>query len=294
MSRREWNKTARIVEEAREILSAEYPVTLRQCFYRLVSREVIQNSRRDYQMLSRILTKARNDGRIDFEWLVDRSRPVYARQGWKDPAEYAKTVARAYHKDYWETQPNYVEIWTEKDSIIGSIEAVTDELGVTVRVGRGFLSTTRAHEIAEHFVSIDKPIYVFYLGDFDPSGVAIEADASTRIRSHGAFFKIERLAIEQSDIDEFNLPPLRVKDSDTRSASFRRKHGEECVELDALPVEELRRRIREAVSDCMDEELWNRAIAVEKVELASIIDGMKGWNNLPKIDLPTESAGGGC
>jgi hypothetical protein len=39
MSRREWNKTASIVEEAREILSAEFPMTLRQCFYRLVSRE---------------------------------------------------------------------------------------------------------------------------------------------------------------------------------------------------------------------------------------------------------------
>src|SRR5713101_6260589 len=98
MSRREWNKTARIVEEAREILSAEFPMTLRQCFYRLVSREVIQNSRRDYQMLSRILTKARNDGRIDFAWLVDRSRPTYSPCVFEDPAAYAETVKRIYRK----------------------------------------------------------------------------------------------------------------------------------------------------------------------------------------------------
>lgn len=285
MSKSEWSKTARIVAEARAVLAAEYPMTLRQCFYRLVSRKVIQNSRGDYQMLSRILTKARNDGRIDYEWLVDRSRPVYARQGWNNPEEYAETVKRAYHKNYWESQPNYVEIWTEKDSIIGSIEGTTDELGVTVRVGRGFLSTTRAHEIAEHFLSIDKPIYVFYLGDFDPSGVAIEADAAARIRRDGAEFEIERLAIERSDINNFNLPPLRVKDSDTRSTSFRLNHGEECVELDALPVEELRKRIQDAVSEMVDQKLWNLAIAVEKAELASIVEGMKAWNNLPKVTV---------
>lgn len=93
MSRREWNKTARIVEEAREIPSAEYPMTLRQCFYRLVSREVIQNSRRDYQMLSRILTKVRNDGRVDFDWLVDRSRPVYAPCLFENPQWYGSPIA---------------------------------------------------------------------------------------------------------------------------------------------------------------------------------------------------------
>ena len=277
MSRHEWNKTARIVEEAREILSAEFPMTLRQCFYRLVSREVIENSRRDYQMLSRILTKARNDGRIDFAWLVDRSRPLYSPCVFQDPQHYAETIKKIYRKDYWSSQSNYVEVWTEKDSVIGSIEPVTDELGVTVRVGRGFLSTTRAHEIAEYFNSKDKNILVLYLGDFDPSGVAIEEDAASRIRAQGAYFQIERLAIHRSDISAFGLPPLRVKDSDTRSAEFKRQNGHECVELDALPVGELRERIRRAVDNLIDHELWDRAIAVEKVELASILDSMKHW-----------------
>jgi len=67
-------------------------------------------------------------------------------------------------------QPGHCEIWTEKDAIIGSIQDVTNELGVTVRVCRGFLSTTKAHEIAEHFDAISKSITIFYLGDHDPSG----------------------------------------------------------------------------------------------------------------------------
>lgn len=285
MARGEWRETTRIISEAAEILEAEYPMTLRQCFYRLVSRGVIENSRRDYQMLSRILTKARGDGRIEYEWITDRSRPTYQPSVFENPAEYAETIKRAYRKDYWSAQPWHVEVWTEKDSIIGSIEPVTNDLGVTVRVGRGFLSTTRAYEIAQHFKSLDKAIQVFYLGDFDPSGMAIEDDAASRVEAHGTYFDIERLAIHRADIAEFDLPPLRVKDSDTRSAKFTNKHGDEAVELDALPVGELRARLREAIEGKIEKDTWDRAVAVEKVEKSSILSSMELWKN-----LPTESA----
>lgn len=292
MARGEWANTTKIIEAAQAILEAEHPMTLRQCFYRLVSKGIIQNSRADYLKLSRLLTKARNDGRISFRHLTDRSRPIYSPNVFENPAEYAETIKRAYRKDYWHTQPNYVEIWVEKDSVIGSIEPVTDELGVAVRVGRGFISTTRAHEIARHFNridSLDKEITVFYLGDFDPSGVEIEIDAAKRVEEQqGAGvpfrFVIERLAIHREDIAKFNLPPLRVKDSDPRSASFNAKHGSECVELDALPVVELRERIRDAVSDLIDWELWDRAVAVEKVEIKSILSSMELWKNLAPAD----------
>lgn len=281
MAKGEWVATTRIIEAAAEILAAEFPMTLRQCFYRLVSMEIIQNTRRDYQALSRILTKARGDGRIEYEWLVDRSRPLYSVNVFENPAEYAEAVKRSYRKDYWRLQPNYVEVWTEKDSVIGSIEPVTEELGVTVRVGRGFLSTTKAHEIAEHFAEISKPIHVFYLGDFDPSGVEIERDAHERVRAQGfTEFRLQRLAIHKEDISAFSLPPLRVKDSDSRSDSFKSKHGHEAVELDALPVEELRRRIREAVTGLIDRNLWDRAVHVERVELDSILSSMAMWKTL--------------
>jgi len=273
----EWTRTGQIIDAAADILAGEYPMTLRQCFYRLLSTGVIENTRKDYQALSTYLTKARADGRIQYEWIVDRSRPEYSVSAFESPAEYVEIIKRSYRKDYWQSQPHYVEIWTEKDSIVGSIEPVTNELGVTVRVGRGFLSTTRAYEIAQRFRSIDKPIWVFYLGDFDPSGVAIEKDAAARVEAHGAHFIIERLAIHKADIAEFNLPPLRAKQSDTRSSEFRRRYGNEAVELDALPVTELRERIHEAISELIDYDIWNRAIAVEKAEVTSITEFTKKW-----------------
>jgi hypothetical protein len=40
-----------------------------QTFYQLVSVHEIENCCRDYQRVSRVLTKARDDERIDFDWI---------------------------------------------------------------------------------------------------------------------------------------------------------------------------------------------------------------------------------
>jgi len=280
MARSEWRGTRELIALALNILEEENPMTIRQLFYRLVSVGQLANNRGEYQRVSRVMTKARDDGRCSYAWIVDRSRPEYRPNVFEDPSEYASTVKRAYRKDYWAAQPNYCEVWTEKDAIIGSIEDVTNELGVTVRVGRGFLSTTKAHEIAARFDEIEKPITVFYLGDHDPSGRMIESDLAERVRGYGAVFAIQRLAIFAADIREFRLPPLRVKPTDSRAAGFLKKYSNRCVELDALPPKELRRRIRDAVHQLLDVDLWNKAIEIERVELASIVDTVSRWPRL--------------
>ena len=182
-----------------------------------------------------------------------------------------------------------MEVWAEKDAITGAIQPVADELGVTIRVSRGFTSTTRVHEIASEFAAISKPVHVYYLGDHDPSGRAIELDLYDRVsRCDGVSFHMERLAILEEDIRRFKLPPLRVKPSDSRAAGFRRKFGNRCVELDALPPDELRRRIRKAIESHIDWEAWSRALAVEEAEKESIENFVGRWkagrNSVPVVE----------
>jgi hypothetical protein len=282
MPKAETVRTRRLIEAALHILSEEQPMTVRQLFYRLVSNQHIENDRQDYQKVSRVMTAARDDGRCPFAWIVDRSRPEYRVNVWEDPTGYAETVKRSYRKDYWAMQPGHCEIWTEKDAIIGSIQVVTNDLGVTVRVCRGFLSTTKAHEIAEHFDAISKSITIFYLGDHDPSGRTIEADLTARISTYASHaFALKRLAIFAGDIRKFNLPPLRVKMTDSRAKGFLSKYSNACVELDALPPTELRRRIRKAIEQLIDKTLWDRAVMVEKAEIKSIQETVAAWPGSP-------------
>ena len=271
MAKGEWQETTDLIDAARGILDQQQPMTIRQLFYQLVSKGLMPNEHKHYQKVSRIMTKARDDGRVPFEYITDRSRPKYSSSVFENVADYAETVRVAYRKDYWITQPYYVEVWTEKDAIIGSIEPVTNDLGVTVRVGRGFLSTTRAHEIAQHFQTISKPIRCFYLGDHDPSGRVIETDLFNRIVEYGGGdFELTRVAIFKRDIATYKLPPLRIKDTDTRAESFRRKHGKDCVELDAFPADMLRWRLRNRIEDLLDKEAWERQKKVEAIEIDCI------------------------
>src|SRR5215469_1982201 len=163
MARRETERITRLVHRAVEILTVQQPMTVRQLFYQMVSAALIDNSIDNYRLVSRITTIARNDGRIAFGWIVDRSRPEYSPNVFDDARQYAGVVSRGYRKDYWRMQPQRVEVWCEKNSVIGSIRDLIDELGVKVRVVRGFLSTTQAYEIAQSIKANQQPTTAFYL-----------------------------------------------------------------------------------------------------------------------------------
>ena len=52
-------KTTRLIETAAAILTEHHPMTVRQVYYQLVSRQVIENSRSAYQSVSKALVAAR-------------------------------------------------------------------------------------------------------------------------------------------------------------------------------------------------------------------------------------------
>jgi hypothetical protein len=67
-------KTEALIEAAAAILAEHHPMTVRQVFYRLVSRQVIENTRSAYQAVSKALVAARRDGLIPWEPIEDRFR----------------------------------------------------------------------------------------------------------------------------------------------------------------------------------------------------------------------------
>src|SRR5271157_3451942 len=279
MAQGEWKHITQLIDRAVEILEREHPMTVRQLFYRLVSCKAVENTSLQYQLVSRVMTKAREDDRCPWRYIVDRSRQDYARSGWDGLRDYARTIKGAYSKNYWTTQPVLVELWCEKDAVVGSIVELTKELGVTLRPSKGFVSTTKIHEVAEYFDGIRKPIFVYYLGDWDPSGESMDDDLRKRlsrnlsgVRGSKDDILVRRLAIFKEDIAQFNLPPLRIKTSDSRAEGFVRKHGKQGVELDALPPTELRRRVRRAVMKHVDKQSWKRTKQVEKAEQQCVVD----------------------
>ena len=287
-------KTKELIAYVRGLLEENQPMTLRQLHYAIFSRNEIpyENTQASYKRLSRVTTLARRAYRewqlngggpapdigIPPSWMVDETRAPETVSCWDDVGGYLDTVKEAYRRDNWRAQPSYIEVWSEKATILGSIRPITKKWGVTTRVLHGFGSTGMENEAGRLFESLDadeKDITILFLGDHDPSGRVIEQDIHRRVEAaSGARFDLTRLAIHEQDIRRFNLPPQKIKGTDSRAAGFRRAFGDNAstVELDALPADELRRRIDTAVDGLVDHDQWNRDLRVQKVEYNTIAD----------------------
>lgn len=272
-------KNQSLAESAIQTLKAERPMTLRQLYYRLVSAGVLRNAPAEYKRLGTITVRIREAGEVPRTWLVDHTRTTLKPSSWSGLADFGETVRHAYRKDFWASMPHHIEIFVEKDAVAGTIQPVTSENDVALRVCRGYSSISFAGEIADLWARVEKPIIAYYLGDFDPSGFDLERDLQAKLeRYSGRPIETDaewadegnvvwqRLGVTEADFAAHDLVRLPVKKSDKRAAGFMRRYGTACAEIDAIPPTELRRRVTEAIESHIDIPRWNRLLQVEQAE----------------------------
>jgi hypothetical protein len=252
MPRGKAEKTMRMMGTIKDALAKCHPMTVRQTYYQLVSRQVIENSRSEYMAVSRLLVEMRQSGEVPWAWIEDRIRRPRTVSMWDSLQDFGETAVKAYRLDVWKHQDTLVEVWLEKDALSGIFEEVLGPYGVTLNVGRGYDGWSSIHAAAERYRGWGGEVIVPYFGDFDPSGEDMLRSLQERLAYFGTSPRIEKVAITKQDISDYELPPDVTKAADSRRASFVAKWGDNAVELDALPVQVLRDRVRGAVEDHMD------------------------------------------
>ena len=270
-------KTLDLISAARGILELQNPMTLRQTYYQLVARHIIDNNKNEYQKLSNALVWARQQELIPWGWIEDRTRQPRQVSMWANLSDFFETVKSAYRKDVWASQENYIVVWVEKDALSGIFQRAVDIYGVTLIVGRGYNSWSVKKELADMFRAHGKKPVVLYFGDFDPSGEDIFRD----IEESFGFFqislkKIEKVSLTKNDIDKYNLPADFAKKSDTRAKKFIAKNGDMAVELDALPVGILREKIKNGIEKYLDMEKFKIVLGEQSQEQYEIEEFLKG------------------
>jgi hypothetical protein len=228
-------------------------MTVRQVFYQLVVRGVIEKSEKEYQgTVIRLLGEMRLDGELPFNWIVDESRRRRITETYDNLTEAVDACAEFYRRSALREAPDYIEIWCEKDALAGLLWDVTSEYDVPLMVSRGMPSLTFLHGTFQEIykaAQTGKHTFIYQLGDHDPSGVLIPRTIESRLnelceRSDCSGPVIERVALTEEQIHEFNLPTRPTKREGNRHAhSF---EGE-SVELDALPPNERRNLVREVI-----------------------------------------------
>lgn len=263
-------KSLPIIEEIKAVFQRYTPpLTVRQVYYQLASSGLVPLSKAGYSQAQRLQLKLRELEIVPWDWYADRARERIRPPQWDDLSDYADAIG-GYRKDLWQAQPDHVEFWLEKDALSAFVADALDRFGNPLCVVRGFSSGTFVHECAAILNQIEKPKFIYYIGDHDPSGLSIEANIRERLAEFGTEFHFERLAIDLEDIRTYDLRPLLAKPSDSRYEKYVAKHGETTVEVDALPPDVLRTRIETAVLRHIDAEQWRRIQLAENAELDSV------------------------
>lgn len=272
-------KTLSIIDTAKAILAAHNPMTVRQVYYQLVSRQIVENNRNRYQSVSDAIVKARQQEIIPWEWIEDRLRRPRKVSMWADLAEFSDVAARAYRLDVWITQLVYVEVWLEKDALSGIFEDTLEPYGVTLNVGRGFDGWSSIRNAAERYADQDEDsidVTVLYFGDFDPSGEDMVRSLRERLAYFDSHPEVIKCALTISDIERYNLPPDFAKKIDSRAAKFIARHGDVSVELDALPADVLISRLVEEIEKRVDMVELAAVQSAQEIERARLVEMLLG------------------
>jgi hypothetical protein len=287
------NKANAIIDEYEK---AGYDLTLRQLYYQFVSRDLLPNKSSEYNRLGSIITDARLAGLVDWNSITDRTRYLRKNSHWDNPADIVESAARSYARDKWAVQPNHIEVWIEKDALVGVLAQVCSRLDVPYFSCHGYTSASEmwsaGQRLVRYITNGQQPV-ILHLGDHDPSGKDMSRDIQDRLtlflkEDLGLFeneepdFEFERLALNMDQVQQYNPPPNPAKITDSRSTSYIAEYGSSSWELDALDPSILTSLIETAILSFRDAGLWKKEIAKEKEERAELQKVATKWPGVQK------------
>lgn len=258
-----------------------YVLTVRQLYYQLVAKAVIENTEKSYKRITGIVNDARLAGLMDWSAIEDRTRSFIERGRWSSTSSIVRTCAEQYHMDMWANQSVRPFVIVEKEALAGVLERVCNDLDVPLLAARGYPSGTVLREFAvDRLIPAvrrdSQEVVVFHLGDHDPSGIDMSRDLYERLSMFCGFrLKLKRIALTMEQIEEVNPPPNPAKTTDSRFMDYMRKFGNESWELDALPPSYLSQLVESHVSSVRSDLKWAekmQEIAEGKLQLKKIAD----------------------
>lgn len=272
-------KTLVMIDHANAIIDEYqqqgYDLTLRQLYYQFVSRDIIPNSQREYSRLGVVVSKARRAGLIDWDAITDRTRHLQRLATWDSPADLIQEDSECFRLDRWANQPYYVEVWFEKDALMGVFEVACQPLHVPYFSCRGFTSDSEMWRAAQRMERIasdrGQEVVVLHFGDHDPSGVDMTRDIEARLQLFGGpNLEVRRLALNMDQVLKYKPPPNPAKETDSRFRSYARRFGRKSWELDALDPATLGKLVQREIAGLLHQPAWERSKQEEALGRAQL------------------------
>ncbi len=193
--KRERRTKARLEQLDRQILdvmASDHPQSVRHMFYEMTNPRLAEPVPKTdhgigngYKAVQSRMKKLREEGRLPYNWVTDATRRGFHTFTYRDKSEFLRRVKGLYRADLWEHSAYYC-------------------VAVSLYPSGGFTSLTLAYQAADYINDEcqDRPVVIFYVGDYDPSGVLIDVAIERELRKH---LRPEiNLQLEQSARDYFD------------------------------------------------------------------------------------------
>src|SRR6266536_862054 len=199
-----WDGIARIVDDPD---FAESVLTTRQIYYQCVTRAVISaNNQAQYDRVQRAVLQMRRQGEIEWWKVRDGHRERNTWRTYDGMGAALEDTARLYRRNVMRSQPVHIELWVEKDSLVGWLQIIAARYGIPYAALRGFSSDGFQFAAAEEWQELGKPVVVIYGGDFDPSGWTIAADLEPNLRYFYDRVTVTTIGLHPAQIRDLDLP----------------------------------------------------------------------------------------
>ncbi len=157
-------------------------VSSRQVYYQAVVGGLIFNTSRSSKNFNRFLIRLREWDILEYDLFEDRSRRIYRPSLLSfnlSPSQYCCDLISRIGQpdlDIWEDQDYYVELWVEKEALLSLLQEIREKWRISTFPLKGFASRQKLYEAYKHLKSKKmggKRCVILYMGDLDPSGIAI-------------------------------------------------------------------------------------------------------------------------
>lgn len=313
------------LERAQQVINdyrQYWPLTVRQVFYRMVAEHAYDKTEAAYGRLASMIARARRAYLIDrslgipFEAIRDDSMRFEVAHFYRDEDHFVEVIlgeADSFRIDRQVNQEQVIEMWCEAAGMVPILTEIADPYCIRVSSGGGYDSVTSKHLLADRAVArAERGIrtVVLHVGDFDGSGEnmadVMEEDvltmASQRIYSRKdrprfdhdddriawatSFFALERVALTEQQVIDYNVVTAPTKPSDSRSNGFVGAHPnlvahlgtrEISAQLEALTPPDLQALLTRAIEDHIDDDVYRDALVVEAGIRDSIKERLESW-----------------
>jgi hypothetical protein len=281
----EWTKLqlkrAEQVQKIVEDLADWMPLTLRQVFYQLITRDQLPNTRSAYNGLSKLLKHMRIDGHLEWGAIEDATRTtkrIQCYMNWQEFIEIKKFYFLKYfNRDLSQNQSNYIELWFEKTALSRIFQDATQPYCIPTLSTRGFASVTALRDFynrAETAKQNGQTPVILFCSDLDPSGIEMFHSIKNILINdfHLNGVKYKRIALTPKQVKSFDLPKSidAIKEGDKRAPAFIKKYGNTAIELDALHPKQLQKIVQDAIENQLDMNQLNEEMEKEKQDQKNI------------------------